>query len=778
MSLKRSVVSLGVALSLVAMPAVAQDEKEPKSAGSVTVGGQGGGGIDDSSKLQQYETVPKGAFIDSASYSWRGSSSYFLDLKGAKLGLDDQYGSLVFGKKGSFKLFGSWDQNADWMSNTARTPFTETAPGVFHVPDGMRLALQNLYVPWIPGTAANPIGTGTAPANPTVAGFFGVEPWVNQGQPIYLGYMRRTGKAGLNVKRGEDWNFNLSYAKELRDGNKNTTFYGGSYNLEVATPIAYVTHDFRAEAEYAQGRVFANASANFNKFLNEVPFAEVDNPERLELASPITGRSVINDVTTFRLWLPPENKAYTVDLTGGVKLPNRHKITASLSTGSMKMDTNLLPLSTNPNLQVSATAPDPKFTLAPPYSSVEARYDTFLGALKFTGDPTSKFGYSATYRKFQLKDKTEEYQFLSVVRGDVGASQRVLGGAAETGALTREHEGYDMETLKGEIHVLPVAGLRLSVSYGLDRRDFDRREYEDVKDKNLTVSADYTRNKVALHGAYTNLKRDPGTQAEPPTWQGATQTDIAHRTRNIFSGLITLMPSDRLAITLNGARQTNDFWEAVTGLLGQSFDQLGADLTYSPNAKLSLYGGYVYEKFYFNMAAAYIPRGLSPPYDPANLWQNATTDKADTFRAGFKWAAAPDKLDVTADFNYSKPRSDSSYNFNVPGTPIGGLNEANGIFPANVPPLAGFPAISYSGFPQVSKAFVMGKISLDYHIDKNLTATVMYWKQKFDNVDWQTNNTLPYMGRVDPGANRWFFLGAQVPSYDANIFRAALSYRF
>jgi len=51
----------------------------------------------------------------------------------------------------------------------------------------MRLALQNVYVPWIPGTAANPIGTGNAPANPTVAGFFAHGPsWTAMG-PWQLG---------------------------------------------------------------------------------------------------------------------------------------------------------------------------------------------------------------------------------------------------------------------------------------------------------------------------------------------------------------------------------------------------------------------------------------------------------------------------------------------------------------------------------------------------------------------------------------------------------------
>ena len=249
--------------------------------------------------------------------------------------------------------------------------------------------------------------------------------------------------------------------------------------------------------------------------------------------------------------------------------------------------------------------------------------------------------------------------------------------------------------------------------------------------------------------------------------------------------MLTLMPSQKLAIVFNGTKLTNEFAESVTGLLDQSFDLFGVDLTYAANDKVNFYGGYVYEKFYFDMAAAYIPRGLSPPYDPANLWGNQTDDKVDTFRAALDWAIVPDKFDLGVTFDYTKPRSESVYDFAEAGTPIGGLNEANGVFPANVPPIPGFPVTTFDRFPTVTKEFIMAKVRLAYHFTKNLSASAMYWKQKYDNTDWQTQNPgangepyTPYMGRIDPGSNRWFFLGAQIPSYDADIFRASLTYTF
>jgi len=249
---------------------------------------------------------------------------------------------------------------------------------------------------------------------------------------------------GLTLPLGEKLSFSLTYSREQRDGNKNTTFYGGP-SYEVATPIAFRTHNVLAAAEFSDGRWFGNASVNFSKFQNEVPYAEIDNPERLEMVNPASGsRTVYNDAATFRLWLPPDNKAYSIDLSGGVKLPRRHKVTATFSSGNMSMDTPLLPISTNPNL-AAGTAASP-FTVGfpnndSPFSSVSAEYDTLMGSVKVTGDPVSKFGYSLSFRRYELKDKTQAYTFKSSARGDVGGSYSTTG-------FTREHEGYSTQSVR------------------------------------------------------------------------------------------------------------------------------------------------------------------------------------------------------------------------------------------------------------------------------------------------------------------------------------------
>ena len=101
---KARLLSLAVASCLAALPAVGQEGTGSTTSGSVTVSAQGGSGINDSSKLQQYEVVPEGVFLSGARLSWQGKDDYFLDMKGSHLGLDDQYASLLFGRKGADQL--------------------------------------------------------------------------------------------------------------------------------------------------------------------------------------------------------------------------------------------------------------------------------------------------------------------------------------------------------------------------------------------------------------------------------------------------------------------------------------------------------------------------------------------------------------------------------------------------------------------------------------------------------------------------------------------------
>ena len=86
--------ALAIVFSLVALPALAQEAKETQTSGSVTVGAQTGTGLNTSSKLQEYETVPTGVSLFDVDFDWKNASKYFMTFEGNKLGLDDQSGGV------------------------------------------------------------------------------------------------------------------------------------------------------------------------------------------------------------------------------------------------------------------------------------------------------------------------------------------------------------------------------------------------------------------------------------------------------------------------------------------------------------------------------------------------------------------------------------------------------------------------------------------------------------------------------------------------------------
>ncbi len=117
------------------------------------------------------------------------------------------------------------------------------------------------------------------------------------------------------------------------------------------------------------------------------------------------------------------------------------------------------------------------------------------------------------------------------------------------------------------------------------------------------------------------------------------------------------------------------------------------------------------------------------------------------------------------------------------------------LFPTNTTTV-NFPQMQYLNLPQVFNATTTWKTWLSYHVDRNVTVSVMYWLQKFDQADWAYDMVGNYMltgsalyastpgavaniyPQLDPAANRALFLNAVVPNYNANIFRVSVNYRF
>ncbi len=789
--------ALTLVFSLVALPAVAQGvaqgiKEPPQTTGGITVGGQTGSGLNDSSKLQQYETVFNGASLLDADFAWKNNSRYFLTFLGNRLGLDDQSASLRAGQKGSWQFSVSLDQNPRWFSNTAETLYNQSSPGVFTLSDAMRSSLQRIWYPM----STDP----KAPADSNDPRFWSVRDSMSGAQPVDLRYLRRTSRAAFDVTALEHWTFTMAYQRETRGGTQPVAFTAGPGIDEVANPIQYTTQDARAEVEYANGRVFLNGAFARNDFTNDVPYTTIDNPVRLNNTdyfwSPSATLNSTNTNSIARLWNAPDNTATSFDVTGGIRLPARHKATFTASTTSMTMERALIPQATNPFLNLATTSADyGKFSLTPEYPSISGDLLQKSFIANFSGDPHSKVGYSAFYRTFDLADKKSTYTFHSTVNSDGGASYSATG-------ITTGDASFDNAQMKVEGHFMPVRGLRFGINAGHQKTNFAERDYLDVTDNTVGVTVDANHTWASLHGGYTRLRRAPGAANPTAPAEGTTggpldinaeMKDVAKQDGKLYNAALTLTPLDKAALTFSVQGIDSDFPETSIGLKKSTVKNYGVDLVYALTDRFSANAGYIYETYHMDSNFWYGANGTvaKPAADNvADRYFNAINDKVDTYSVGLRWSLLPRRVDVGSDYSYSKGRSDSGFT-TVPGGVAGG----DLLFPTNTTTV-NFTQAQYLNYPQVFSATTIWKTWFNYHVDGNITVGLMYWHQKFDQADWATDNLSLYMmpgsalyaatpgavaayyPQLDPSANRALILGATVPNYKANIVRASISYRF
>ncbi len=784
---KTHLLTLAAVFSLVALPVLAQ-EKDTQITGGATVGAQTGSGIDKSSKLQEYETVPKGVSLFDIDFGWKNASKYFVTFEGTKLGLDDQAAEFEAGQKGNWKLDMSLNQNLRWLSNTAETLYNQSSPGVFNLSDGMRTSLQRI---WSPATAET-----AAPANSSDARFWSVRDYMNGAQPVYLGYLRKTGRAALDYTAIKNLDFTVSYQREVRNGTQPVDFTAGPGIDEVANPVQFTTQDSRVEVTYTKKLFFVNGVFAYNTFTNDVPYTTVDNPVRLNNTDYFWTSTTVTNTSanaTARLWNAPDNKSTSFDFSAGFKLPSHHKVTFTGSTDKMTMDRTLIPQATNPNLGATTAG----FTLTPEYNAINAKLNQTLLMVNFTGDPNPKFGYSAFYRSFDLTNNKPAYTFHSTVNSDGGASYSAAGITS-----TEDMGGYKSSQFKVEGHVSLVPGVKVGVNAGQLKMTYEDRMYVDVKDTTVGVTADVNLHWAMFHGAFTNLSRRPGAidTNEPaegttggPTDINADMKDVAKQDGKIYNAALTLTPIDKTALTFSVQGVNSDYPDVSIGLSKSKMTNFGVDFVYAFNDKFSANAAYIYETYHMDTNLWYSANGTIASPVATNVtdkYWNATDDKVDTYKVGFRWDLMPGRVDVSTDYDYSKGRSDSAFTIAA-----GGVAGGDMLYPttASVNFSVGGPYLNY---PQVYNATTIWKTRFNYHLDKNVTFTLMYWYQKFDHADWAYDTLGLYMlpgsalyattpgavsniyPQLDPSANRALFLNAGVPNYNASIFRASITYRF
>src|SRR6266568_6276282 len=238
------------------------------------------------SKFNEYRDLRNGFYVRRADVHFDGilHSEKYVALQSQRTLYRDQSYLATFGRYGKFKMQFRYDEIPHTYSDTTRTLFTETAPGVWSFPTLIR---QSLQAPLAPGTSlASIINTQVVP----------------QSNFITPSIIRKAGTALVSYNLTPAWLLNLSFWRESERGTRPIGLIMNSspsasaaagFGVELPEPINYFNNTLRFGTEYGKHSWGIQAGYIGSFFQNNTGQLVWDNPFRLTnetVTNPLSGR--------------------------------------------------------------------------------------------------------------------------------------------------------------------------------------------------------------------------------------------------------------------------------------------------------------------------------------------------------------------------------------------------------------------------------------------------------------------------------------------------------
>lgn len=731
------------ALLLLANAVSAETEEEKiRLSGEVEVGGRvfiDRPSEEDRGKFEEYREVPAGPFLENLHLRIdRADENYFLELRAREIGEEDQNILLWGGRPGRSLFEFEWDQTPHTYSNTGRSPFVETSPGIFELPDLLQTTLE-----------------GAAPAaRPDILRSF-----LAAAPPIDLKSRWDTARFLWAASPYPQLHLQAEYTVIYKHGERpiGTTFLFTN-QVELPEPIDQRIDDLKLTADLTRENWQLQIGYDLSLFQNDADVLVWDNPLSATDAAGAPSRG--------RLDLPPDNVAHTLHLAGAVSLPRRSRLSGTLSYSRRMQDESFIPHTINTALS------DPVLVL--PANSLDGEVDIWTASLRLTSRPIQSVGLKSYYRFYGFNNKTPEWIFPAQVRTDLS----VLDEEVRSSSIN-----YTKENAGAAADWRWVSSLSLGVGYDWTRwnRDDRHREAPTTNEHTPKVSFDYTPiDGLLLRTSYSRSWRRNGDY-DPFAHLAHTEVDVegldtsqaqhlllrkydeADRDRSRVDLLAQISPKETLSFTPSVSYRKDDYKNSAFGLQEDRNWAAGLDLSWSPVAPgITFYASYMREVFDALQRARYRtpPSQLeNPTYD----WVAENEDKVDTVGLAVNVVLVESKVDLDLSWNASRA--------------VGSMRAAN-----PVPPAGGTAAQNSSAtavdFPEIIERLQRLEAALRYSVTPALFWRVRYILEKFNITDFRTDEIQPFMGDVDASAGTSVYLGAQIRDYTAQIVSFAVGYRF
>ena len=684
-----------------------------------------------SSKFLEYRDINEGLFLQGLHLRlFRPDEAYSTEFGGRQWGLQDQEYYLRTGRLGKWEFGFDWDQMRHIFSTNAHMLARETSRGVFTLPTP-RPALS-LY---------------------------------NSARELdEISVRWDTARISVRLTPTEDLDLIAEYTRIRKDGDRPMGISMGSPGnnfLEVLQPIEQTIHDFRLRGTLAREQWQIQFGYALSLFLNDERRMIADNPC---FGSPAgCGAVDAGAISRGQTSLPPDNMAHTFNLSGGVNLPLRTRLTGNFTYSLRLQDESFLPHTINPTLDGN---PD----LVLPRKDLNGNVQVFAFNLNATSRPLPlPVVFTGKYRLYDYRDWSDTIIFPAHVVND-----RTL--ATDERRAGRWSYSKQNASLDARWKIIE----RLAFTTGVGWERWDRNEHREVPVSDelsakgvldytpsdwLMVRASYVPSFRRIERYNTRAHAEHAIEEDATTAaQGQSlllrKFDEGERNRQKAELQLQITPLETLSITPTVAYRWDDYIRSSLGLQEENAWSAGIDLNWAPVERLSFFAGYMHESIYQKQRSRSRPVTGTTTFDFVDYdWLSINTDTIDTFHAGFKTVIIPGKLDWKANGAFA--------------TATGRIETRN---PIGVTSGTAAQQATATAKPMPAFEDNLWRVdtSLQYHFSKSWTASLNYIFESFSKHDWRTDSLNPFI----PAAGNSIWLGNDQKNYAAHILGATLRYTF
>ena len=718
-------------------------ETKPVSTNSVSIGTMYQSGR--SAYLGRFTGMNHPGFYGSGDFhyfekdAWDSGSARFFEMNGRDLGNWDRSADVKFGDQGHWSLNAGYDGIPYYATDGLRTIYQPNGSLIASVAPGSvtwgfsQILKANGALPpiWQPV-----FGAGQAPAFINAAINFQRDIFTVGGK-FYWGAwtlssaIKHDHKEGTQVGSLEFGGTGVTTSSSATIPTTRTTgvvYFPQAVNYDMDTfnfTAAYKRGGFQSQLMY----VFSQFTENTNNFTVQNPF----------LFTPLTSFNNLPPAQLTAVYpSPPSNSAHQFKALLAYSFDPKTRLNANFGY-SVQLQNDQFALGTgNANL--------PQIV---PRTSFNGEMDTYFANVSLTAQPFEKSDLRLAVSVDDRENKSPLTLFSSIYPRSTNANE---------GPLYNLPFSYDKQSADVEF------GYKLTTHTKLTAYDTYSAEFRDYTDTSRTTTnrAGVKLRSTVLDDVFASIGylhedrrarlydsngwwRSMGCGTPVGTADcGAEPAGFymffeAPRVRDEVKGLFDLSPQGPLTGSLMVKYAKDRYTDSTYGLRDNSNFTVGPDIAWKPRADFSAHAYYTYQRINRDNASLYssgnaATTGYFVPYT------EKTKDSTQTLGVSADWAAIPDKLHLTLDYNLSY--GDTAYVLGDGGALIGNAIASQ----------ITIAALNFQPLPNVKTTLNTVRLKGDYTLSSNMVLMLGYAYERFTYQDpMQSNATTQYADLMLPG---------------------------